>query len=69
MKDVKTRFITSDFKLERPLPTAKNEKVIELMKNELGGKRMTEFAALQSKHIPLEQMIMKGTKPKAQKMS
>ena len=46
MKDVKTQFITSDYKLERPLPTAKNEKVIELMKNELGRKIMTEFAAL-----------------------
>ena len=38
MKDVKTRFITSDYKLERPLPIAQNEKVIELIKHELGGK-------------------------------
>ena len=46
MKDVKTRFITSDYKLERPLPIAQNEKVIELIKHELGGKIMTEFGAL-----------------------
>ena len=46
MKNVKTRFITSDYKLERPLPIAQNEKVIELIKHELGGKIMTEFGAL-----------------------
>ena len=32
------RFDTSDFEIDRPLPKGKNQKVIGLMKNELGGK-------------------------------
>ena len=36
-EDVETRFDTSDFEIDRPLPTVKNKKVIELMKDELGG--------------------------------
>ena len=35
--DVEIRFDTSNFKLDRPLPKGKNKKVIELMKDELGG--------------------------------
>ena len=37
---------TSNYEVNRPLPTGKNEKVIGLMKDELGGKVMTEFVAL-----------------------
>ena len=44
--DVEKRFGTSNYECNRPLPTGKNKKVIGLMKDELGGKIMTEFVAL-----------------------
>ena len=47
--DVEKRFDTSNYEVSRPLPTGKNKKVIELMKDELGGNIMTEFIALRSK--------------------
>ena len=49
--DVETRFDTSGYSMEdnRPLPVGKNKKVIGLMKDELGGKIMTEFVALRAK--------------------
>ena len=47
--DVEKRFDTSNYKVDRPLPTGKNKKVIGLMKDELGGKIMTEFVALRPK--------------------
>ena len=47
--DVEKRFDTSNYEVDRPLPTGKNKKVIELMKDELGGKIMTEFVALRPK--------------------
>ena len=37
-EDVKTRFDTSNYKLDKPLPKGKNKKVICLIKDELGGK-------------------------------
>ena len=40
--DVEKRFDLSNYATERPLPTGKNKKVIGLMKDELGGKIMTE---------------------------
>ena len=59
--DVQTRFDTSSYILDgycvpgtteqshRPLPVGLNKKVIGLMKDELGGKIMTEFVALRPK--------------------
>ena len=45
----KKRFDTSNYEVNRPLPTGKNKKVIGLMKGELGGKTMREFVALRPK--------------------
>ena len=47
--DVDNRFDTSNYEVKRPLPIGKNEKVIELMKDELGGEIITEFIALRPK--------------------
>ena len=49
--DVETRFDTSGYskKDARPLPIGLNKKVIGLIKDELGGKIMTEFVALRPK--------------------
>ena len=46
---VEKRFNTSDYKVDRPLPTGKNKKVIGLMKDELNGRIMTEVVALRPK--------------------
>ena len=47
--DVEKRFDTSNYEVNRPLPTGKNKKVIALMKDELGGKIITEFVTLRPK--------------------
>ena len=47
--DVKERFDTSNYEVNRPLPTGKNKKVIGSMKYELVGKIITEFVALRPK--------------------
>ena len=46
---VDKRFDTSNYEVNRPLPTGKNKKVIGLMKGELGGKIITEFVILRPK--------------------
>ena len=47
--DVEKRFGTSNYEVNRPLPKGKNKKVTGLMKDELGQKIMTEFAARRPK--------------------
>ena len=47
--DVEKRFDKSNYEINTPLPIGKNKKVIGLMKDELGGKIMSEFVALRSK--------------------
>ena len=44
--DIEKRFDTSNYEVNRPLATEKNKNVIGLIKDELGGKIMTEFVAL-----------------------
>ena len=47
--DVGKRFDMSNYEVDRPLSTRKNKKVIGLMKEELGGKIITEFVTLRPK--------------------
>ena len=49
MDDVPARFDTSRYCPDRPLPVGLNKKIIGLMKDELGGKIMTEFVSLRPK--------------------
>ena len=49
VEDVETKFVTLNFEINRPLPKGKHEKVIELMKDELGRQIMKEFARLRAK--------------------
>ena len=66
--DVENRFDTSNYEINRPLPTGKNKKIIGLMKDELGGKIITEFGTLRPKTYSLltddgkEDKKAKGTK-------
>ena len=60
--DVEKRFVTSNYEVNIPLPIAKNKKVIELMKDELGGKIMKKFVALRPKtysYLKMEKCIIK----------
>ena len=67
-QDVKERFDTSNYDVDRPLPKGKNKKVIGLMKDELGGGIITEFVALRPKTYSymadefIEMKKAKGTK-------
>ena len=47
--DVENRFDTSYYEVNRSSPTGKNKKIIGLMKDELGGKIITEFVTLRPK--------------------
>ena len=48
-ENVETSFDISNYESERPLPKAKNKKVIDLMKGELNGKITTELVGLRAK--------------------
>ena len=70
-KDVKKRFDTSGYSKDdnRPLPIGENKKVIGLIKDELGGKIVTEVVALRAKMYAyrkidqeVEEKCCKGTK-------
>ena len=45
----RNNIFTSNYEINRPLPKGKNKKVIGLMKDELGGKIITEFVTLRPK--------------------
>ena len=47
--DVENKFDTSNYEVNRPLPMGRNKNVIGLMKDELGGKIITEFVILRPK--------------------
>ena len=48
-EDLEKRFDTSNYESNRPLSKERNKRVIGLMKDELGGRIMTEFVALRPK--------------------
>ena len=60
--DVDKRSDTSNYEINRALPTGKNKKVIGLMKDELGGKIITEFVTLRPKIILTRLMMVKKIK-------
>ena len=47
--DVENRFGTSNYEVNSPLPMGKNKKTIGLLKDNLGGKIITEFVTLRPK--------------------
>ena len=47
---LKKRLDTSNYEVNRPLPTKKNKNVIGLIKDELGGKIITDLLLLDQKH-------------------
>ena len=64
-QDVNKRFDTSNCTFDRLLPTGVNNKVIGLMKDELGGDIISEFVALRPKaysYYFIEMKQAKGTK-------
>ena len=63
--DVEKWFHTSNYEVNRPLPTERNKKVIGLMKDELVGKIMTEFAAVGPKTCFYLMYMVKKKRKKA----
>ena len=72
--DVENRLDTSNYEVNRPLPMGKNKKIIGLMKDERGGKIITEFVTLRPKTYSYltddgkEDKKAKGTKKRIIKM-
>ena len=52
-EDVETKFDTSNFEIDRPLPKGKNKKVLGLMTDELGGQILQRICWITSKNIQL----------------
>ena len=66
-EDVDTRFDTSNYELDKPLPNEKYKKVIGLIKHELDRKIMTRFVGLRANSY--KELIGDGTEDKkAQKL-
>ncbi|XP_057292573.1 uncharacterized protein LOC130621288 [Hydractinia symbiolongicarpus] len=65
--DVETRFDTGAYSKDdgRPLPIGKNKKVVGLMKDELGGKIMTEFITLRANLYAYKSLTKEGGDRKA----
>ena len=72
--DVENRLDTSNYEVNRPLPMGKNKEIIGLMKDERGGKIITEFVTLRPKSYSYltddgkEDKKAKGTKKHIIKM-
>ena len=72
--DVENRLDTSNYEVNRPLPMGKNKEIIGLMKDERGGKIITEFVTLRPKSYSYltddgkEDKKAKGTKKRIIKM-
>ena len=47
-EDVETRYNNSNFEIDRPLPKGKSQKVIGLLKDELGRQIMKKFVGLRA---------------------
>ena len=60
--DVECKFDTSNYEVNRPLPMERNKKVIGLMKDELGGKIITEFVTLRPKTYSYLSVMVKRIK-------
>ena len=60
--DVVSRFDTSGYVPDRPLPVGLNKKVIGLMKDELGGEIMREFVSLQPKMYSYTRLVNRKAK-------
>ena len=52
-EDVKNRFDTSNYELDRPFPKWKNQKVIGLIKDKLGGVIITKNFWIKSENLLL----------------
>ena len=65
--NVEKRFDTSNYEVNRPLLTGKNKKVIGLMKDKLGEKIITDFAALRPK--PYSNLMDDGNSDKKAKVT
>ena len=50
-EDVKNRFYTSNYELDRPFPKWKNQKVIGLIKDKLGGVIITKNFWIKSENL------------------